>query len=513
MTKVGRAYKPAAELRQSDGSDLDITTLITVTNPSSTEDFTVDIMSFRGFVIGENLTDQFIPLWDEGNSALVNSPLRFDAELNLLVSTAEIQVPPGTVFIGEDVALRNHGGFISSTNLQIQDTGILIGRSYGGSTTPSVEGLDGSEVLISVPMFAEEELDFPAQPLDDEELTVSGTGNTIFVFTEVLPAMITNETLRGVFGKCTWVLQTAKDPADNLLSDEDFLLLPDNKLIIIVDGLIGLEKPFDFDDPKDRDGLTDGNGTDFVRYKVPVDFDLGRKIKVTTTSTNGQPFRIKGHTVNGRFTPFFLTDFHLRTTEHLSILDDDLTTEENHWSAQKIQDELDFKIDDALNVGSGAEVFKEEDETTLIFRTIESADSVQVTQGENKITIGRWNAYDIDVTGATTTSETPQLIATFTFTPPIAGKHDLYVYSGYGAEKKDKAHILRFDVDDTPEDTFDVFTGGDDDRASQNISAVFYTNKNLTAAEHTVKVYLSSGEAGKEVFVNKLRFKAEYTGA
>ena len=118
-----------------------------------------------------------------------------------------------------------------------------------------------------------------------------------------------------------------------------------------------------------------------------------------------------------------------------------------------------------------------------------------------------------DLTLATTTSETPQLIATFTFTPPIAGKHDLYVYSGYGAEKKDKAHILRFDVDDTPEDTFDVFTGGDDDRASQNISAVFYTNKNLTAAEHTVKVYLSSGEAGKEVFVNKLRFKAEYTGA
>lgn len=283
----------------------------------------------------DDVESTYIPIKNE-SGGYNNSPFRYDEENNRIISTAEILVPPATVFVGEDVALRNHGGFLSSTNLQnLENTGtkILVGRTYGQLYNST---LNGSQTPITVANFGEEQFDFNAQGLDDEFLTISGTDRISVVFTEVLPAMITAHNLRGVFGKCYWDLQTAKNPADNNLSDEDFLLLPDDELINIVNGAIGLQTYFDFDNPKDRNGVDDGNGTSFVRYKSPVDFDQGRKIKITWYSADGNSVRFKGSTINGRFFPFTQTDFHLRETEVITTLNENGMSSNYHWSSLKV---------------------------------------------------------------------------------------------------------------------------------------------------------------------------------
>lgn len=125
----------------------------------------------------------------------------------------------------------------------------------------------------------------------------------------------------------------------------------------------------------------------------------------------------------------------------------------------------------------------------------------------------RYNNYEEENTQATTTSVTPQLIFTSTFTTPEAADYMLDMEFEWGAEKKDKAHIVRIDLDDVEIKEFEQYMGGEDDNADTNIPSTMRTKATLTAATHTLKMYLSSGEAGKEVFVNDKTFIVEYFSA
>jgi len=137
---------------------------------------------------------------------------------------------------------------------------------------------------------------------------------------------------------------------------------------------------------------------------------------------------------------------------------------------------------------------------------------IKLTDGNNTdvIAIGCYRNYEENNTQATTTSTTPQLIFTSTFTPTIAADYIIDIEFEWGAEKKDKSHIVRIDLDDSPIKEFEQYMGGEDDNADVNIPSTMRTVKPLTAAPHTLKMYLSSGEAGKEVFVNDKTFIVKY---
>ena len=125
----------------------------------------------------------------------------------------------------------------------------------------------------------------------------------------------------------------------------------------------------------------------------------------------------------------------------------------------------------------------------------------------------KYSDYEEDNTQATTTSTTPQLIFTSTFTTPAPGEYFLSSLYAWGSEKKDKSHIVRIDLDDAEIDEFEQYMGGEDDNADTNIPSTWRSKHTLTAATHTLKMYLSSGEVGKEVFVNDKTFIVEYSEA
>jgi len=125
---------------------------------------------------------------------------------------------------------------------------------------------------------------------------------------------------------------------------------------------------------------------------------------------------------------------------------------------------------------------------------------------------GNWinNNYDENNTPATTTSTTPQLIHTFNFSVPHAAEYMIDAEFDWLAEKKDKAHITRIDLDSTPIHEFEQYMGGEDDNADTNIPSSKRRRHTLTAGAHTLEMYLSSGEAGKEVIINDSTFIVEF---
>jgi len=234
----------------------------------------------------------------------------------------------GVTQLREDLDLLNNGGFASIRNNQTVEERLLIGRVFDDT---------GTETTVRVPKLSTLQFDFPAQPSDALEFTLAPGVQIARIFTQVVDAFNKSHKLRGVFGKCTWILDTVKDPADNSLPDAAILALPRDRLLRIVDGLQTLKTPWDFDNPDD------GLGTSQAEYFADVDFPIGRKIILRWFSADGNPVRFKGDLVGGDFFPFVLTDFQFRTEEILTFKDDTVTNVDHHWSSQKIKREIDLK--------------------------------------------------------------------------------------------------------------------------------------------------------------------------
>lgn len=127
--------------------------------------------------------------------------------------------------------------------------------------------------------------------------------------------------------------------------------------------------------------------------------------------------------------------------------------------------------------------------------------------------IFKYSNYEEENTQATTTSTTPQLIFTSTFITPDVAIYTLKPLYGAAAEKKDKSHIVRIDLDDVEIHTFTTYPVGTDDDDDANEPMTWESDHVLTAGSHTLKMYLSSGEAGKEVIVNDKTFIVEFREA
>lgn len=232
----------------------------------------------------------------------------------------------GEFIMREDLKYLNLGGVSGSTNNQTGEQRLTVGRVFDDS---------GTDETISIPALGAMQLDFPAQPVDTTQFTLAAGDEIAVVFTEQVAAFITGHKLRGVSGKCTWVLDTVKDPADNNLTDAQVLALPRDRLLRIANGLQSLVTPWDFDNPDDA------SGTSKAEYYNDIDFPLGRKIIIRWFSIDDNPVTFKGGIVNGSFFPFTLTDFQERTDDELTIRDDTTVSANRHWSSSKVKAAVD----------------------------------------------------------------------------------------------------------------------------------------------------------------------------
>lgn len=125
---------------------------------------------------------------------------------------------------------------------------------------------------------------------------------------------------------------------------------------------------------------------------------------------------------------------------------------------------------------------------------------------------GNWinNNYDENNTPATTTSTTPQLIHTFNFSVPHEGEYMIDAEFDWFSEKKDKSHITSVDLDTGTIFDFEQYMGGEDDNTDTNIPSSKRRRFTLTSGAHTLEMFLSSGEAGKEVTINDSTFLVEF---
>lgn len=426
MSKVGKSYKKTVELRKGTAVDIASETLICLTDPTSTEDFTVDIETFNLNSGLLNPTTNFIPI--RVNGSYGDSPIRYDADQDLLISTSALQVPAGTIAVGEDLLIRNQGGFGVLANLVEPFDGVIPSRQV----MPS----DGStEDRLRVQKL--EPLEWRLlNPEDDVTVTINNQETIDVVRPNTDDGQILGQRFRGTSGKVTLNIFVAKDPDDdNTLTDQELIDLPRSEKIAIVDGILDVEEYWDFDNPSSP--LDDW---DEKFYKIPRGTYVDRKLILQWFIPSGiGSTTIRGGTGLGTFLPYFWSYGQDRSQEEFTIIDDTLTTIDNHWSSTKIQTELDLKlddapndgdmysrksgawikdnaldttydntltgipadnvqdaiddlslskIDDAANVGGFAQVFRDEVNTTLNFRTIQSSnDSLEFAQNANDIDI------------------------------------------------------------------------------------------------------------------------------
>ena len=346
MTRIGGAYKPTVELEKtSSASDIALGDFITWTSSTDGEERSATLTQLRDAVFsdtnptGVNPTSGTMPINTAG--VFTDSPISYNTTENTLVSTAALQVPAGTIFLGEDVTLSAIGGFPAGSSIQRNLSAIAVTRRIGASALLGDGILDGSEARITIADFQPEQFDFQAQPDDSETLVVAGDGEVAFVFTEILSAMITAHTCRGTSGVCDLFIDITLDVNDNNLTDQQLLALPRDRLLRVADGRRDFDRSFDFNNPSDRNGSNDGNGSSYALYSAPIDLDQGRKVILRWRSADGNPFTIKGATVGGVFQPYIVTDFLERRFQQMTVVDDTITTTDNHWSAARIQQAID----------------------------------------------------------------------------------------------------------------------------------------------------------------------------
>jgi len=111
MSRVGKSYKKTVELRVSDGTDVDSTTLITLTNPASTEDFTISKEDFELFYGSPFLetsivtTTPFTPV-DEDIILVNPDTLGADITINLPDSSDRYD---SSVNVGQPLTIKHIG--------------------------------------------------------------------------------------------------------------------------------------------------------------------------------------------------------------------------------------------------------------------------------------------------------------------------------------------------------------------------------------------------------------------
>lgn len=123
MSLIGKSYKKTVELRLGNKSDVEDVTLITLTNPDSTEDFTHDRVTFKASFSGQKtitvletpftITNEDIILVDTdavGALAVVNLPMSSD-RFNIKTNT------------GSPVTIKNIG-VIGTFNVNVVPNGL-----------------------------------------------------------------------------------------------------------------------------------------------------------------------------------------------------------------------------------------------------------------------------------------------------------------------------------------------------------------------------------------------------
>lgn len=293
MSRVGKAYKKTVELRKGLESEIDDDLLVTVTDQSSTEDFNLTRAQFlSGTGINPvNPTSGFIPINE--NAQFVDSPIRYDSGQNLLISTATLQVPAGTYFLGQSVNLSNNAGIISENDLVQQETSFFVNRpeNDNGTFDFPFAGLPRlNKVIWKI-----------VQPLEDEDI-LFGPGETIeeldVVFTNTADGTLRGSRAKGSFGKFYINIWVARDPNDdNTLTNQQLIDLPAEDKIEILNGLIDQPRAFDLDNP------TNPPDTDELFYNTPVFNAENRKLIIKYFSADGNPVQFKGTTISGQKIP------------------------------------------------------------------------------------------------------------------------------------------------------------------------------------------------------------------
>lgn len=136
MSRVGKSYKKTVELRRGDTSDVNGDTLVTLTNPSTTEDYTVD---------RENFSVSF-RVRKETNVTSTYQILSSD-DLIRCDGTFTVTLPDATTIEGRQIDIKNIGTGVITVNT-------LNSQTIDGNLTDTLSTKD------SLSIYANESGDF-----------------------------------------------------------------------------------------------------------------------------------------------------------------------------------------------------------------------------------------------------------------------------------------------------------------------------------------------------------------
>ena len=246
-----------------------------------------------------NATDETYPYYKDGT--FKNSQVRYDPDIDTIISTVAIQAPTASFFLGQDVSIENNGGFSTNKNQITLEKKLLIGRTWDDAGT--------DELISIVHLDAEQEDIF--QPTFSEEFTLTGDDRLSFVFIQLVDAFNTFQIFKGTKGLLTFDLFVAKNPNDDdTLTNLQLINLPAKEKIQLVNGLFDfIRNPIDPDTGDPIDGGTgnanfwdfdDPNGengdirNDKLFYKSAVDYAIGRKLIIEWYSADGNETKVLG---------------------------------------------------------------------------------------------------------------------------------------------------------------------------------------------------------------------------
>lgn len=147
MSKVGKSYKKTVELRAGTADETTPDTLITVTDPDSTEDFTLDKTEFGAayttphvnvenpldvvYVSGDETTNGSVRIVIDALNDIATIEERTDGVWNI----GELQLSQGSLLLGRDLRISAGGHHIIVTTQDIPNQSLLLAVPFDDTGT------------------------------------------------------------------------------------------------------------------------------------------------------------------------------------------------------------------------------------------------------------------------------------------------------------------------------------------------------------------------------------------